>query len=541
MRGKVALSLALHFAFSATVFAQFSQRNGFSGTVTDPSGGMMVGVPVTLGGAPQGGCTVLKKDDSMRSLLPPCWYQKAAALKITTLKKNMRYGQELSMDPDQFSRQVEEIKAEGFQVIEIFAPADGLRAYNGLDTKNFYRIDPELGTIDDFRRLVRIAHTKGIALVIFLNLGYVSVESPDWVEACGDKKAGKNTDKVKWFLWSDKQDAPWPPTQDDNYSSQAGRDREKDYWGWNHSDLAGSYYWARWKATAEDGSAIPLPEMNWSSEEWRSEAERIVRFWMDTGIDGMLVDSPTSYPYQTWEHNRRYITSVIASYGNVFIEPEGGKGTGWITEGGYNAIHNYGLSYIPDTYQSQRPDVITESVNSGNPRAIEMNLRAYRDRFAELGAVLYSRGFSARQNSGEPAKRHLQYAVLAGIGDLIVMGKDQGNPDAEESLLFHMKQLHPALHATASRVRLRTDSDDKYYAFMKTAQDGSERIVAVYNFQSSPQTVKVDLSVVDTPGLVDLRTSEVKKRPGNFAAPLALDLPGYGYRFYEVLPPVSSL
>ena len=487
---------------------------------------------------PNGGCAVLKKDDSMRSLLPPCWYQKAAALKITTLKKNLRYGHELSTNPNDFSLQIDEIKAQGFQAIEIFAPAEGLRAYNGLDTKNFYRIDPELGTMDDFRLLVRIAHSKGIAAVIFLNVGYFSVEAPDWLEACRDKKAGRVTDKVQWFLWSDKPDAPWPPTQDDTYYSQAAKDREKDYWGWKYSELAGSYFWARWKATAPDRSAIPLPQMNWGAIEWRNEAERIVRYWMDTGIDGMLIDAPTCYPYQTWMHNRQHITNVVASYGNVLIEPEGGKGTAWITEGGYNAAHDYGLSYVPDTYQSKPPDVITQSVNSGNPRAIEMNLRAYRDHFAELGAVLYGRGFSIR-TATDPEKRRLQYAVLAGIGDLIVMGKDQGNPGAEESRIFHMKQMHPALHSTASRVRLRTDSDEQYYAILKTAQNGSERVVAVYNFQSSPRTVKVDLSGVDTPGLVDLESSEVKKRAENFTVPMEIDLPAYGYRFFNVLPPAD--
>ncbi len=280
----------------------------------------------------------------MRGLLAPCWYQKAAALKITTLKKNLRYGHELSMNPDEFSRQMDEIKAQGFQVIEIFAPADGLQAYNGLDTKNHYRIDPELGTMDDFRRLVRIAHSKGIAVVTFINIGYFSVEAPDWIEACRDKKAGKVTDKVKWFLWSDKADAPRPPTQEDVYISQAARDREKAYWGWKYSDLAGSYFWARWKATAKDGSAIPLPQMNWGSVEWRNESERIVRFWMDTGIDGMLIDAPLCYPNQTWQHNRKYITSVIAGYGNVLMDPEGGKDTAWITESGYNTIHDYGLN-----------------------------------------------------------------------------------------------------------------------------------------------------------------------------------------------------
>ena len=88
---------------------------------------------------------------------------------------------------------------------------------------------------------------------------------------------------------------PPPPTQEDIYVTQEERDRWKT-WGWQYSELAGCYFWARWEAQDEDGNNIPLPQNNWGSEEWRKEAERIVRFWMDTGIDGMLIDAPLCYP-----------------------------------------------------------------------------------------------------------------------------------------------------------------------------------------------------------------------------------------------------
>ena len=477
---------------------------------------------------PNGGCVVLKKSDSMRELLPPCWFQKAAALKITTLKRNLRYGHELSVNPEEFAKQIDEIKAQGFQAIEIFAPAEGLQAYNGLDTKNFYQIDPELGTMDDFRRLVRIAHSKGIAVVAFINLGYFSVEAPDWIEAGRDKKAGKVTEKVKWFLWSDKPDSPRPPTQEDVYVSKADMDKQKDYWGWHYSDLAGAYYWARWKATAKDGSAIPLPQVNWGAAEWKNEAERIVRFWMNTGLDGMLIDAPLCYPNQTWTDNRQYITSVIASYGNVLMDPEGGRDPAWITEAGYNTIHDYQVT-------GGGGEPIVEAMKSGDPREIERRLRDYHDLMFHVGAVLYGRGPSSRVLV-DPVQAHLDYAVLAGVGDLVVMGKAQGNPDAEETWLLKTKAEHPALHAMAARRKISTDADDKYYAILKTARDRSERILAVYNFQSTPQTVKVDLGVVDMSGLIDLKTSAKATRPNVFT-PVPVDLPAFGYRFFRVLAP----
>ena len=310
-------------------------------------------------------CRVLKKDESLRTLLPPCWYQKVAGWEIVTFKKHMHYGHELSLDPNELSLQLDQIKAQGIQAIEIFAPAEGRAAYNGLDTVNHFRIDPELGTMDDFRRAVRLAHSKGIAVVVFINLGYFSVEAPDWLEAVRDKRAGQDTPKVRWFLWSDKADTPPPPTQEDIYVTREERDRAKDYWGWKFSEEANAYYWARWKATGKDGTLISLPQLNWGSADWREQAAHVVRFWMDTGIDGMLIDAPLCYPNQTWAQNRKYITDIISSYGNVFMDPEGGRDPAWITEAGYDVLHDYGLSYAPNTFKWQ-PDIIEQSIKSGH-------------------------------------------------------------------------------------------------------------------------------------------------------------------------------
>jgi len=488
---------------------------------------------VTARASDQGKQTrIVDKNNSLRHLVPDRWWEKAAAIKTVTLKPNRRFAHEISVDPVVVSAQLDEIKAQGFQAIEIFAPAEGLYAYSGLDTKTHYRIDPELGTMDDFRRLVRIVHSKNMAVTAFINIGYFSAEAPDWIEACKAKKAGIESEKVKWFLWADKADTPPPPTQEDIYVTREKRDRTKT-WGWQYSELAGSYFWARWKAQDKDGNDIPLPQNNWGTKEWREEAARIVRFWMDTGIDGMRIDAPLCYPFQTWEDNRKCIVEVISSYGNTLAQPEGGRDPAWMTEAGYNCIMDYGLSYRKNSFQTQKEDAITTAMETGNPRVIEENLQDYHDVMALAGGVLW-RSVS-RDLEGNLAKEHLHRAVLAAIGDILCYPRGGGNPDAEATWILQTKYVHPALHPVATRRKLATNNDDKYYAILKTAKDGSERIVAVFNFQSSPQTVRVDLSVVSTSGVVDLRSRELKKREDVFK-PVAIELPAYGYGFYEVMP-----
>ena len=466
-------------------------------------------------------CLVRKDADGLRKALPACWYEKAAGIKVVTFKKNLHYGFELSLKPDMLSKELDQIRHEGFSAIEIFAPAEGLQAYNGLDIENFFRIDPELGTMADFRRAVHLAHEKKLAVIVFLNIGYFSVEAPDWKQAEREKRAGLHEGKVNWFLWSDRPDAPAPPAEEDMYVTPQQREKYKDYWGWHYCRAANAYFWSRWKANAPDGTVIPLPELNWGDAGWRQEAKGIVTFWMDTGIDGMLIDAASCDPYLTWGFNRTDITDIISSYGNTLIDPEGGRGTEWITEAGYNTLHDYGMDY-------------SRAVETGDPEKLEAELNRYHDHVVEFGGQLYTAHWS-NKFPDNPAKRHLEQALLVGVGGIVVYTKGEGNPDEEEARNLRLKRAHSALQSTALRSALKTNADNKYYAVLKTARNRSERMVAVYNFQSSPQTVEVELGVLDTRGLVDAETGQVIPAPDQFH-PVAVKLPAYGYRFFTVLP-----
>jgi glycosidase len=474
-------------------------------------------------------------DDSLRSRLPPRWWESAAGLKVVTLKQGRSYATEvLPLDPAKAGPQLDRIKAQGFQVIEIFAPAEGLFAYNGLDTKNHYRIDLELGTMNDFRKLIRLVHSKGIAVVVFHNVGYHSVEAPDWLEACDLKKAGKTKGKVKWFIWADRADAQAPAPEDTYFlvdHNVRGRALQRPTtWGWQFSERAGSYYWSRWEATLKDGSRIGLPADDWRSDEWPQEAARILRAWMDTGLDGMLIDAPLFYPGLNWQKVNRFITGVISKVPNVMIQPEGGRGVGWITDGGFNCIQDYSLAnWDGETHRIQSFD---QAIATGDPRPIEESLM-YHDAVVAAGGVLYKKEFAAYD---DPAKTHLAKATVAAIGDIVAFIRRRGpaspDPDDEETWILKTKFAHPALHNRGRRTKLETNADDKYYAFLRTSANNSERIVVVLNFQPSPQTVEVDLSGIAAERLVDVRTGDSHQRRSF----VKIELPAYGYRFFQVIP-----
>jgi hypothetical protein len=460
--------------------------------------------------------------ESLRHLLPDRWWEHAAGLYLCTFKPGRGYAHVLSLDPGKAFEELADIRAQGFQAIEIFAPADGRFGYAGLDMTDPYNVDRELGTMEDFRCFVRLAHGNGIAVVVFLNVGYFSFEAPAWLQACADRKAGRDTEKVRWFSWADSPDAPPPALPEDHFFAAGvvppGTPDAPNTWGWQYSDEAGCYYWARWQAKDEHGNWVGLPQTDWGSEEWPREAERIIRFWMDTGIDGMLIDAPMCYSRFTWAKNNRHITDVISSYGNAFIQPEGGRDVAWLTEGGYNCLQDYGLGHS-----------LRHAIREGEPSRIEESLRGYRDLVVGAGGVVYAKV----ERIEDPQQRRLQTATVASVGDILVYGTDDmPGPDEEEQWLLRTRFGHPAFQFQASRRRLSTNANGSCYAFLKTAQDGSERVLVVLNFGGSPQMVEVDLSGVATAGLVNLRTGERLDR----ALPFSAGLPAHGYAFFQVLP-----
>lgn len=485
-----------------------------------------------------------------RYLVPERWWESIATIGYVSLKPQSEkylhdsaYASSLISLPIQDSTKLvsvlDELQTRGIHALGIHAPAEGGNSFGGFDVINHFRINPAFGTMDDFFRLVGLAHRKGLPIIVFLNLGYCSVDAPEFLKACDDVRAGKDSKWVRRFFWSDDPNAHPPGSSDKIFMVQPKHlpggepgtlyDSEK-YELWHYSERAQKYYWTKWGGVDLNGNRVRLPQYNWASDSFLEEVEQIIRFWMDTGLDGMLIDAVNWYIDCTWEKGRKRMTDVIASYGDTYRQPEGAGAflddpVAWITEGGWNSVQDYGLG----TPWRKGTNVIVNAIESGDPRPIEGALRNYHDRVVAVDGVLWFRPprFEERE------KQRLSVATVACIGTTISQfQRPYLHGDQEILWLVETKRKHPALHNLSTRRILPTNADEKFYAFLRTAADGSERIMVVLNFQSQKQRVKVDLSGVATAGLIDLKHDVLMDRQN----PLDLELPAYGYRLFQVLP-----
>jgi glycosidase len=340
--------------------------------------------------------------------------------------------------------------------------------------------------------------------------------------------------EVSFYLWSDRADAPPPGHQSGNTffmvrpthlpGGKPGTfydSTKHEFWAW--SERAGRYYWSKWAGVDLAGNDVRLPQYNWGHPAFQEEAEKIVRFWMDTGIDGMIIDAVNWYVDHTWALGRRRMTDVIASYDNSYSQPEGAGGfhedpVPWITEGGWNSVQDYGLGI----WWESGSDVVRNAIESGDPRPIERALRDYHDRVVAAGATLYQHASKFK----EPNKQVFATAIVVLAGDLLGVHYPGDFPLAAETTgLLELKRRHRALQQLSTRRPIPTNADDKYYAFLRTAADGSERILVVMNFQSAPASISLDLSGVAASRLENLRTSSAVP----FETKLSIEVPAYGY------------
>jgi hypothetical protein len=465
--------------------------------------------------------------------VPTRWWETISGLKNVSLKDDNVMLQ-LSLNPQKSEDQLKAIKNEGFAGIQVFAPEDGGKSYNGLDSRNHFAIEAKYGSVADFKRVVDIAHQLGMHVIIFNNLGYIALDASVFLKACDDVREGRTTRESSMFFWSDQKDAPAPTPGNNVFlvrpKALLNYDSEKvEHWEW--SEPAQHYYWSRWPGKDMQGNTTSLPQYNWNSVEWQEEAEKTIRFWMDTGIDGMVVDAVNWYVGADWVKIHKRITDVIRSYGEMYTQPEGGGAfhedpVAWITEGGWTSVQDYGLQL----WWEKPNQTLENAIAASDPRSIEESLRNYHDRVIDAGGVLNM----AFLRLDDPQRQHLADAVVTSTGQLVTYWaekeKDRSATDQELQWLLKTKSAHPALSQIASRRKLPTAADNKHYAFLRTAKDDSERILVVMNFWATPQMVEIDASGISAKGFVDLRTGEKV----DYSQMLKIQVDKFGYRLLRL-------
>jgi maltose alpha-D-glucosyltransferase/alpha-amylase len=141
---------------------------------------------------------------------------------------------------------------------------------DGYDISDFYKVRPDLGTIEDFKMFMIEAHKRGLRVLADLVLNHTS-DQHEWFQAA---RASKDPKVHDYYVWSD---------DPNKYSGTRiiFTDTEKSNWTWDEE--AQQYYWHRFFSHQ--------PDLNYDNPDVREEMIRVMRFWLDMGLDGFRCDA----------------------------------------------------------------------------------------------------------------------------------------------------------------------------------------------------------------------------------------------------------
>ena len=194
-------------------------------------------------------------------------------------------------------------------------------SYHGYDVDDYYSVNPEFGTMEDFSSMLETLSEHGIEVIIDMVLNHSSSTNP-WFEQSYQDYRNNNQDADSmgdWYMWAD-------------------------------SNLGGAYY--------QHGSAYYLgefsssmPDFNWDSQGFRAEVADILGFWLDKGVAGFRLDAVRYYHEENVAQNiadLNYIASICKGIDpDCFIVGENwGNGTDYYDyyASGIDSYFNFNLS-----------------------------------------------------------------------------------------------------------------------------------------------------------------------------------------------------
>jgi glycosidase len=148
---------------------------------------------------------------------------------------------------------------EGLWLMPVFESP----SYHGYDVVDYEKLDSEYGTQEDFDRLVREAHRRGIRIVLDFVINHTSVKHPWFVEAA----SSPDSPRRNWYVW--RPDNPgWTQPWGDG-----------PVW---HARGDAHYYGIFWSG---------MPDLNYRNPEVRAEVKRLASLWLGRGVDGFRLDA----------------------------------------------------------------------------------------------------------------------------------------------------------------------------------------------------------------------------------------------------------
>src|SRR6266567_1723832 len=142
---------------------------------------------------------------------------------------------------------------------------------DGYDIADYGDINPDFGTLKDFKRFIQEAKKRGLKVITELVINH-TYDQHDWFKRA--RRSDPKSSARNWYVWSD---------TDQKYLGTRiiFTDTEKSNWTWDPE--AGQFYWHRFFSHQ--------PDLNFDNPRVVGALVKVMKRWLDTGVDGFRLDA----------------------------------------------------------------------------------------------------------------------------------------------------------------------------------------------------------------------------------------------------------
>ena len=166
---------------------------------------------------------------------------------------------------------VDYLKKLGVNCIWLSPIYDSPQEDNGYDISDYYSIYKPFGNIDDLKQLIEVLHKNDIRIIMDLVVNHTSFKHEWFKKAYEDENS-----KYRNYYYFKKGKGKKYNKRPNNWTGFFGEST------WTRVDNS-PYYYLHLFAKGQ-------PDLNWENKEVREEVKKILRYYLDMGIDGFRCD-----------------------------------------------------------------------------------------------------------------------------------------------------------------------------------------------------------------------------------------------------------
>lgn len=166
---------------------------------------------------------------------------------------------------------LDELQALGINGIWLM-PVHPSTSYHKYNVTDYYKIDPDYGTLEDFEMLLAECESRGIKVIMDLVVNH---------------SGSTHT----WF----QQLCTYLRSLPEGYPASADECQYVDYYNLSttaepgYTQISGTSYYYESRFSPE------MPDLNLDSDQVRQEIRNIMQFWLDKGVDGFRLDAAKEF------------------------------------------------------------------------------------------------------------------------------------------------------------------------------------------------------------------------------------------------------